>query len=97
MSIESLQALREIVAAYNDYGMEIEVITENNSTDFDGIEILIGPVKSRGEDYTVDIYTLGKKGYLFEAVNDKVIVTSGSHDTMHEAVEKFFKDYLGYS
>ena len=95
-STDTLQTLREIVAAYSDAGIDIEIITEQNNSEFDGIEILVGPVQNRGENYIVDIFTLGKDGYMFEAIDDKIILTSGDHSTMSDAILKFFKDYLDY-
>lgn len=96
MDLNSLQTLRELAAVYSDFGMEIDVITENNNSEFDGIEILVGPVKTRGEKYAFDMYSLGKEGYVVKAVDDKILLTSGSPETLQDLIKAFFEDYLGY-
>ena len=48
------EKLRTIIEAYAELGMEIEVIRESDTSEYDGIEILVGPVSNRGEEYFVD-------------------------------------------
>ncbi len=90
------QALRTFAEAYQDFWTEIEIVRESDSSKFDGIEILVGPVSNRGEEYFVDMYPLGKEGYVIKAIDDKILLSSGSSKTLPDTIEKFFKDYLGY-
>lgn len=91
------EKLRTIVEAYAELGMEIEVIRESDTSEYDGIEILVGPVSNRGEEYFVDMYSLGKDGYVMKAVDDKVLLCAGSIETFPDVIEDFFEEYLGYS
>ena len=60
------------------------------------IEILIGTVTSRGEDYEYDKYSLGGEGYVISLVNDdKIIINGGSEKALINAFTVFFEDYLG--
>jgi hypothetical protein len=91
------ETIRKYANVYSDYyGTEIEITRESDSSEFDGVEILVGPVKTRGEDYYVDMYSLGKEGYVMKAVDDKIILCAGSIEAFPETIESFFKTYLGY-
>ncbi len=59
-------------------------------------EILVGTVKTRGEKYTVDKYSLGKDGYIFKIIDGKIIIAAGSDDKLAEAIEEFIDEVLMY-
>ena len=59
------------------------------------IEVLVGPVTSRGEEYYVDPHTLGYDGYVIKIVGSKVlIVGGGSADALSKALKAFSDDIL---
>ncbi len=90
------QDLRTLAEAYQDFWTEIEIVRESDGLEFAGIEILVGPVSNRGEEYFVDMYSLGKEGYVMKAIDDKILLSAGSPETLPDTIKKFFKDYLGY-
>ena len=95
-TMDTKQTLDELIEIYAELGVEIELVRESDTSDFDGIEILVGPVENRGEEYYLDMYSLGKEGYVMKAVDAKILLSSGSPATMPEIIEDFFKRYLAY-
>ena len=55
------------------------------------VEILIGTVSNRGEEYNFDKYSLGEKGYIIKIVGTKIIVQGGSEASLKTAV-KYLKE-----
>ena len=81
----------------NEYGIEVEVVTEGSRDDtgeYD-VEVLVGPVASRGEKYFYDGHTLGKDGYVIKIVDSRVIINAGSTDSLRDAIGIFASDILG--
>ena len=80
-----------------DFDIEIPVSTEGRADDEEEeIEVLVGDVKSRGDKYFIDRYSLGKKGYVIKIVDSKIIINAGSDEKLLEAIEIFAEDILGY-
>ena len=78
-------------------GYEIELVRENETFDTEKVEVLIGDIASRGEEYSLDGRIYGYKGYAVKRIDDKVILVAGSDEAIQKAVNYFFKDLLGYS
>jgi len=72
------------------YDVSITSFTEgsDNDTPLD-VEILVGNVTSRGEKYSFDGHTLGKKGYVIKIVGSKIIINGGSAESLVHAIEEF--------
>ena len=71
------------------------VVRDDEKGDEADIEILVGTVTSRGEDYEYKKSTLGVKGYAITAFDEtKIAVTGGSDKTLLEAVKEFFEEKL---
>ena len=65
----------------NEYGSEIVVVTDGSADDkASDVEILVGRISSRGEEYDFDGHDLGKEGYAMRIVNSKIILSEGSAD-----------------
>ena len=59
------------------------------------IEVLVGPVTSRGDEYYVDPHTIGYDGYIIKVVGTKVlIVGGGSSSAIEKAIKEFEEDFL---
>ena len=79
----------------NKYDIELVSVQEGGSNDTQQeIEVLIGDVTSRGEQYIFDKYTLGKEGYMIRIVGSKVIINAGSDKQLLIAVTEFAEDIL---
>ena len=76
-------------------GIDIVFEPDNKSEPTD-IEVLIGSITNRGEEYAYDMYSLGKEGYMVKVVGTKIIVLGGSPDALKDAVEAFIEDFVGY-
>ena len=73
----------------------INTMTEGSSSDVIGeVEILIGNVASRGEEYFYDSHSLGKEGYIIKIVGKKIIINAGSEDALLEAAKYFTENIL---
>ena len=59
------------------------------------IEVLIGNVTQRGEEYDYNAYDLGKKGYVVELVGKKVIIDAVDEKYLLKAIEEFRTKILG--
>ncbi len=74
----------------DDFDLDVSFVVEDSEDDYEeDVEILIGQVSSRGEDYEYDKHSLGKEGYAFKIVDTKVLISAGSDDKLVEAVEEF--------
>ena len=93
-------SVRMTVDAYADALEEIDVtlnIVDDKAKESE-LEVLIGTVKTRGEEYQYDKYTLGGKGYVISAVDEtKIIINGGSESALVEAFTMFFEEMLGIS
>jgi hypothetical protein len=77
-----------------DLGVELVVVDDKEGNEAD-LEILVGTVTSRGEDYEYDKYSLGFEGYAIKAIDEtKVLVTGGSDMSLASAFKKFFEEFL---
>ena len=59
------------------------------------VEILFGIVNNRGDEYAIDIHSLGLNGYVVKQVGTKILVLGGSADSMKIAVEHLEKNVFG--
>jgi len=79
----------------NAHNIDVDVVYEGEESDVPiDCEILIGNIKSRGDDYYYDGHNLGKEGYAFRIVGKKVLISAGSDEKLANAVEKFAKNIL---
>ena len=85
----------EILPALEDQGIEVESAQQGTSGDkVQDVEVLIGNVTNRGEDYIFDPYDLGKEGYMIKIVGTKVVIQAGSDTVLRDALMEFAEDIL---
>ncbi len=78
-----------------EFGITLTVVEDKAGNEGD-IEVLIGTVTSRGEDYEFDKYSLGAEGFIISAVDEsKIIINGGSEESLVEAFMMFFEEFLG--
>ncbi len=86
----------DFVDILEELGYEISVVDDSDSSEEADVEILVGTVSSRGEDYEYDKYSLGSEGYIISAVDEtKIIINGGSETTLADAFTIFAEDFLG--
>ena len=80
-----------------ELGFEVSIVNDDKKTiNEDLVEILVGTVTSRGEEYEYDRYSLGAEGYAVTAIDEnKIVVTGGSETALSDAFAKFVEDILG--
>lgn len=59
------------------------------------VEVLVGTVLSRGEEYKIDRLSLGYGGTALKAVGGTIIITGGSDKALLEAFTEFTEKHLG--
>ena len=85
----------EILPALAAQGITVECAQQGTSTDkIQDVEVLIGNVTNRGEEYIFDRYDLGEAGYMFKIVGSKVVIQAGSDEVLCDAVMKFARTIL---
>ena len=75
----------------------INVISAQQGTEKDKVqelEVLIGDVTNRGEEYIFDRYDFGKDGYVIKIVGTKVVIQAGSDEKLLIAVREFAENIL---
>ena len=78
-----------------ELGYELSVVEDKKGNEECDIEVLIGTVTSRGEEYEYDRYSLGAEGYVITAIDDtKIVITGGSETSLGDAITKFFEEIL---
>ena len=76
----------------NEYGIAVDVIIEGREQDVAmPKEILIGEVKSRGEEYQNKDCYLRNNDYFIKTVGTKIVINAGSPDKLKIAVTEFAK------
>ncbi len=80
----------------NKYKLEVKVVDEGSSDDTpQDIEVLIGDITTRGDEYKFDRYTLGKDGYIIKIIGTKILLQAGSDETLADTLVEFAEDILG--
>lgn len=78
-------------------GVVMTSVTEGFSNDVEQeIEVLVGDVKSRGEEYSMNRFDLGEKGYVIKMIGRKILINAGSDEAFAEAIMMFARDVLDY-
>ena len=86
----------DFVALIEELGYEISVVDDSAANEEADVEILVGTVSSRGEDYAYDRYSLGSEGYIISAIDEtKIIINGGSLASLANALTIFTEDFLG--
>ncbi len=88
----AISALSEKVTAL---GGEIKIYEDSETAEKSELEILVGTVTSRGEEYAFDRIALGYSGWAIESLDGKIVVTGGSDEALLECFTEFTEDYLG--
>ncbi|MBO5946379.1 MAG: hypothetical protein J6Q69_07220, partial [Clostridia bacterium] len=65
---------------------ESTIKVENYSSTAEAVEILIGTVNTRGDEYKYNKYDLGIQGYVVKQVGTKIIVQGGSSSSLATAI-----------
>ena len=92
------EATREYALALSEKALALGAnlsIAEETDDVAGGLEVLVGTVTSRGEDFVIERVPLGYGGYAIENIDGKIVVTGGSDKALLEALEKFAESFLG--
>ncbi len=89
------KAINNFIKDMEDEDIDI-VAEEDKDSELSDVEVLVGSVTGRGEEYEIDIHTLGEKGYIVKKIGSKILVLGGSDDALGDAFDAFVEDYIGY-
>ena len=71
------------------------VVAGNQDTEVQAVEILVGSVTNRGDEYKINKYTLGEKGYMVKQIGTKIVVQGGSKTGLKTAVDYLKETVFG--
>ena len=83
--MEAITELAKTLEGLSVKGSKINTVTQNEG-DAKTVEILIGTVTNRGNEYNVNKYDYGNTGYVVKQIGTKIIVTGGSDKAISNAV-----------
>lgn len=84
-----------IISVYRGMDIPARAITEGSANDeVTEVEILIGGVENRGDEYKSPFYLLGEQGYEIRLVGGKVVINGGSEEALCRALELFRDNVL---
>lgn len=87
-----IEELANLLTSVGD-GTKIEFRPQ--SSEAQDVEILVGTVTTRGDEYKFDKYTLGAKGYMVKQVGTKIIALGGSSAATATAVSYLKETVFG--
>ena len=85
--------LNRITKDLKKLGVEVSVVQDTADTIQD-VEVLIGSVETRGEQFIFDKHSLGQNGYFIKIIDSKVVIGAGSNEKLVAAIEEFAEDIL---
>ena len=74
-------------------GTEIKVVAQGEETQ--EVEIIIGTVTNRGDEYKINKYDYGTTGYTVKQIGTKIVVTGGSDNAMTSAINHLKNNVFG--
>ncbi len=80
-------------SALKKMGVELELINYDDP-EAEGVEVLVGTVTTRGEEYVIDRHSLGHEGYAVELIKNKIVINGGTKDALITAVDYFIEEIL---
>ena len=95
LDVMSLRRINAFANTLSEYGYNISILEDSDDTVTDGVEILIGKVKSRGKSFTFDPHDLGWQGYSVKSVENKIIVLGGSYTSLNKALDYLLENGFG--
>ena len=95
LSYYEIKAIRDLADRLIDLGYYIDLLEDDESNITDGVEILVGDVKSRGEKYAISSHDFGLGGYAVKCIDNKILVLGGSESTFVVAVNHLMKNGFG--
>ena len=89
-------AMDALVKKIKKLDSQLDVVEDTASTIKDDgvVEILVGTVTSRGEEYMIDPHTLGLEGQVLKQINGKIILQAGTPNLLEEMFNSFVEDVL---
>ncbi len=79
----------------NKHKIELTVVDEGSKDDtVKDVEILIGDITTRGDEYKFDRYSLGKDGYIIKMIGTKILIHGGSNESLADTIVRFAEEVL---
>ena len=90
---DKVKGLAESISDYTKNNIEPEV--ESAFGEIGEVEILIGNVDNRGDEYVIDKYDYGYTGYVVKQIGTKIIVVGGSDVGLASALDHLKENVFG--
>ena len=85
--------LAETIAKYTKDN--VEPVVETADGEVAAVEILVGTVNNRGDEYKINKYDYGMDGYAIKQIGTKIVITVGSEKSLTTAIKYFKETVLG--
>ena len=82
-----------VLSVYEKSGVNLKRLPNRVDTAAE-FEVLVGTVRTRGDEYVIDKHTLGLNGSCIKRINNKIIIQAGNDDLLYDMVELFLNDFL---
>ena len=92
-STEISAAVDGVISNFERLGATLNRVEDKANTNTE-VEVLIGNVTSRGEQYVIDKHSLGYSGYVIKLIDKKIVITAGSDEYLVLAIEEFVENIL---
>lgn len=88
-----VEDLAEVLVSLSNKGSEIKTVPQGEAaTD---VEILVGTVTNRGDEYKFNKYDFGSKGYIVKQIGTKIVVLGGSSEATANAISHLKEKVFG--
>jgi len=91
---DGIMAIDKIISAFNKRTGKTLTRVADRKDNVMEVEVLVGTVKNRGDEYRVDGHTLGYNGYAVRFVGTKILLIGGSDEALLKAIEHFEEKVL---
>ena len=89
----TVEDLAEILIDLSKDGSEILTVGQN--AEAKTVEILVGTVTNRGDEYNINKYDYGNTGYVVKQIGTKIVVTGGSDTAVASALKHLKENVFG--
>ena len=86
----TVEELAQTLSKLSVKGTEIKTVAQGEGDPMD-VEILVGTITNRGDEYKINKYDYGNTGYIVKQIGSKIVVNGGSETALTNAI-KYLKE-----
>ena len=90
----TVEELAETLSKLSVKGTEIKAVAQGEGNPMD-VEILVGTITNRGDEYKINKYDYGNTGYIVKQIGTKIVVIGGSDTATTNAINYLKTEVFG--